>query len=40
MAGYDVTLLADEDRIGEAEGADTSRDFGDLGITVRARIPS
>jgi hypothetical protein len=36
--GDDVAIVADQDRIGEAEGADAAGDLGDLRIAVSAGI--
>ena len=38
MAGDDIAVLADQDRVGEAEGADAAGDLGDLRIAVGAGI--
>ncbi|MFO1183950.1 MAG: hypothetical protein U1E56_04105 [Bauldia sp.] len=39
MTGDDIAVLADPDRVGEADGADAAGDLGDLRLTVGAGIP-
>jgi hypothetical protein len=38
MTGDDVTVTANQDGVGKAEGTNAAGDFGDLSVAVRACI--